>query len=349
MNASRMPKVLPVDPERPDADAIAEAAAVLRGGGLVAFPTETVYGLGADAANPEAAERIFAAKGRPPTNPLIVHVPDVDAVRALVRAWPPTAQRLATALWPGPLTLVLPKAPRIPDIVTAGLPTVAVRVPAHPVAQALLRATGRPIAAPSANRFTELSPTRAEHVVRSLGATVDLVLDAGPTPVGIESVVVDLTTDPPTLLRPGILSPDELAEIVGSPLVPPPTAVPETAPRPSPGLHARHYAPRATLYLWPSAAAARTAASIDALRSAGQRVGVLWHRIPLAADVAERLPSDPDGYARELYAALHRLDAAGCTVVFVEDVPDAPSWLGIRDRLRRAATPRNSSPITPLP
>ncbi len=204
-----------VDPQRPDEATIARAAEILRGGGLVAFPTETVYGLGANALDPAAVDRIYAAKGRPSFNPLIVHVADADHVLDVAAAWPDNAERLARAFWPGPLTLVLPKRPEVPSSVTAGLDTVAVRVPSHPVARALLVAAGIPIAAPSANRSSEVSPTTGAHVEKSLGDAVDLILDAGPTLVGIESTVVDLTFDPPAILRPGIITREDLALVIG--------------------------------------------------------------------------------------------------------------------------------------
>ncbi|MFW6201455.1 MAG: L-threonylcarbamoyladenylate synthase, partial [Gemmatimonadota bacterium] len=203
-------RVLTVDPESPDPAAIDRAARALREGRLIAFPTETVYGLGADALDADAVRRIFEAKERPPRNPLIVHVADAAAARGLVERWPPAAGRLADAFWPGPLTLVLPKRPEVPDEVTAGLPTVAVRVPSHPVARALLLAAGVPVAAPSANPFTGVSPTTARHVQSGLADRIDLVLDAGPTPVGIESTVVDLSGPKPRLLRPGMISPEAL-------------------------------------------------------------------------------------------------------------------------------------------
>ncbi|MGH7647660.1 MAG: L-threonylcarbamoyladenylate synthase, partial [Gemmatimonadaceae bacterium] len=186
-------RYLTVDPEQPDADIVRRAGDVLRGGGLVAFPTETVYGLGANALDASAVARIFSAKGRPTYDPLIVHVMNVSGARAVAREWPDTAERLAAVFWPGPLTVVVPKQPFVPDIVTAGLDTVAVRVPSHPVARAILEAAAVPIAAPSANRFTEVSPTRAEHVARTLGDRVDLIIDGGPTTVGIESTVVDVS------------------------------------------------------------------------------------------------------------------------------------------------------------
>ena len=347
----RRPRVLAVDPDASDphtADAIAEAAVVLRRGGLVAFPTETVYGLGADALDADAVRRIFAAKGRPSFNPVIAHVADVDGARALAAAWPDAADRLAAACWPGPLTLVLPKRAHVPDALTAGLPAVALRVPAHPVARALVRAAGVPVAAPSANRYTELSPTTAAHVVRGLGARVDLVLDGGPTGVGIESTVIDLTgvargDGPPRLLRPGTLDPARLAAVLGVPLAAAEAAAGD-APRLAPGMVARHYAPRAAVWLFDAAARPAVAARLAAWRAAGAggRAGALllapWDAaLGTGPDVVDLLPDDPAGYARALYAALHALDDVGCAVALVERPPDAPAWAGVRDRLARAA------------
>jgi len=321
---------LTVDPHAPDPAAIARAAETIRAGGLVAFPTETVYGLGADALDAAAVARIFAAKGRPSYNPLIVHVPTAQAARALVVRWPDAAARLAEACWPGPLTLVLPKQPGVPDAVTAGLDSVAVRVPAHPVALALLAAAERPIAAPSANRFTELSPTSAEHVIKALGDRVDVVLDGGPATVGIESTVVDLTGEWPVLLRPGMLSRERLAAVVGR--VDLPAREPDgTEARRSPGMVERHYAPRATLVPY-DPADGPLAVPDDAI------AGALLLGAPPPAGVTHvlRLPTDPETYARGLYAALHRLDDLGCTAVAVERVPPGPEWDGVRDRLDRA-------------
>ena len=223
-------------------DEIQRAAELIRAGKLVAFPTETVYGLGANALDAGAVARIFAAKGRPRTSPLIVHVANIDAARALTTTWPDAAQRLAARFWPGPLTLVLPKQPVIPDIVTAGLSTVALRVPAHPLALALIEAAGVPIAAPSANRFTELSPTLAGHVPESLA---DFTLDGGPARVGIESTVLSLA-GPPQLLRPGVLSITELEAVIG-PIAPLPAST--EGAHASPGMHERHYRPRTPLFL----------------------------------------------------------------------------------------------------
>lgn len=330
-------RVIQVDADAPGA-AVREAAQVLRGGGLVAFPTETVYGLGAHALDPAAVERIYRAKGRPAYNPLIVHVAGVDAARALSSAWPAAADRLAERFWPGPLTLVVPKAPSIPDAVSAGLPTVGVRVPAHPVAHALLEAAGIPVAAPSANRSSHVSPTTAEHVRRSLGGRIDLILDGGPTPVGIESTVLSLAGAVPTVLRPGAISVDALREVLGEVRVGGGEAGGEAA-RPSPGMLDRHYAPSAEVRLFDPGA--REAALAKASWAAGEarRIGVIAFA-PASAPATRviEMPGDARAYAARLYAALHELEAAGCEAIWIEQVPDTPAWAGVRDRLRRAAT-----------
>ena len=335
-------QLIRIDPRAPDAHLLAPAADALRRGRLVAFPTETVYGLGAYALDPLAVARIYAAKGRPAYNPLIVHVADVEAARPLAGHWPDAAERLAAAFWPGPLTLVLPKAYSVPDAVTAGLPNVALRVPAHPVAHALLGLAGVPVAAPSANRSTQVSPTTAEHVVRGLGDRVDFVVDGGPCPVGIESTVVSLAGARPTVLRPGTLSVDELRAVV--PDVVAASADPagdSRAARPSPGMLDRHYAPRATVRVLPADArdaAIRTAAGeVDA----GRRVGgiLLEDAKDRRIDPVMRMPDDPAAYAARLYAALHAMDDAGCDVVVVDPVPPGAAWDGVRDRIRRASTP----------
>jgi L-threonylcarbamoyladenylate synthase len=331
-------RLRPLDPEAPDPATLAEAAALLRAGGLVAFPTETVYGLGAHALDAAAVRRIFAAKGRPAYNPLIVHVGTIAAARALVTAWPATAQALAERFWPGPLTLVLPKQPMVPDEVTAGRDTVAVRLPAHPVARALLAAAGIPVAAPSANRFTELSPVTAAQVARSLGDGVDLILDGGQTTVGIESTVVDCSVTPPVLLRPGTLTRAALEAVVG-PLANPAPVTAVDAPRAAPGMIARHYAPRARVHLVPSAGFA------DAIADGAddRRAAVTWsaagHAAGATLPVHHALPGDAQGYAAGLYAALHAVDEAGCADVYVEAPPLDPAWAGVRDRLTRAAHP----------
>lgn len=323
-------EVIRVHPSTPEPAAIARAAEVLRLGGLVAFPTETVYGLGANALDARAVAGIFEAKGRPAYNPLIVHAADVAAARALVSRWPESADALAERFWPGPLTLVLPKAPGVPSIVTGGLDDVAVRVPAHPVALALLRSSGLPIAAPSANRSTEISPTTAGHVVKALGERVALVLDAGSTTVGIESTVIDLVDGHPRLLRPGMVSVRELEGVVG-PLDARP--VPSGGAPRSPGQLARHYAPRARLVVCASDEGTRILEASE-VRPTGAIVVTAAH---WPADHVEMMPAEPGAYAARLYAALHALDDAGCRLIVAEALPDTPGWLALQDRLMRAA------------
>ena len=299
---------------------IDRAAEIIRSGGLVAFPTETVYGLGANALDPAAVRRIFLAKGRPSSSPVIVHVDSEQMARSLVTAWPETAARLAARHWPGPLTLVLPKQSVIPDEVTAGLPTAGIRMPAHPVALALISAAGVPIAAPSANRFTELSPTSAAHVQASLGARVGMILDGGTTPVGIESTVLSLATDPPTLLRPGMITREEIESLIG------PVSLPNelpTGPHASPGLHPRHYSPRTPLLL------------VSGARLPAHGRGVYLSHLPGAT---RPLPASPREYAAVLYLTLHNLDSEGHDWIAVEWPPDTPEWAGIRDRLKRASS-----------
>jgi L-threonylcarbamoyladenylate synthase len=331
--------VVPIALDWPDPAVLAHAAELLRAGELVAFPTETVYGLGANALDPSAVAKIYEAKGRPAYNPLIVHVADIESAKRLVSRWPDIATRLASRWWPGPLTLVLPKAPDIPEVVTAGLPTVAIRIPSHPVALALLRATALPLAAPSANRSGEVSPTTAQHVARSLGGRVPLILDAGPTTVGIESTVVDLSGPVPLLLRPGMIGREELAEVTGPMAVAQSSQNPAAA-RPSPGMLDRHYAPGARLLLFEFTGEAATVAAIAAARRSNGRVGALTRRLTIeGVDLQEQLPDGPAAYARELYGALHRMDEAGVSLILVERPPADPDWDAVRDRLERAARP----------
>lgn len=299
---------------------IEKAAALLRTGRLVAFPTETVYGLGANALDREAVRSIFAAKGRPSTSPLIVHVSSTEMARTVVAEWPAVADRLAAKYWPGPLTLVLPKQESIPDEVTAGLPTVGVRVPAHPLALEMIRAANVPVAAPSANRFTQLSPTTADHVRKALGEAVDLVLDGGPTEVGIESAVLSLVGNQPALLRPGVIPVGELEAITG------PLKVISSAKgsHPAPGLHERHYSPGTPLL-------------ITEHPPEGQVAWIWWqHDWPAARSV--QMPADAKSYAQQLYSKLHDLDGEGWDLLALEPVPHTPKWAGVRDRLTRAAT-----------
>lgn len=320
---------------RLDEATLATAARLLREGRLVAIPTETVYGLGANALDPKAVARIFEAKGRPGFNPLIVHVTDAKAAAALASHWPETASRLASAFWPGPLTLVVPRGPSIPDLVTGGLPAVALRAPSHPVARRLLLAAGIPIAAPSANRSGAVSPTTAAHVLASLGGRIDAVLDAGPCAVGIESTVLDLTGARPRLLRPGGVDPLAIEAIIG-PIERGPTVL-DSGARASPGMLSRHYAPDAVTKLVDLSALRSTIAGLPA----DARIGVIVRAQTAPDDLRiagwERLGNDPAAYARELYAALHRLEAAGVTHVVLERPPDAPGWEAVLDRLTRAA------------
>jgi L-threonylcarbamoyladenylate synthase len=321
---------------------LARAIAVLEGGGLVAFPTETVYGLGADAASEAAVARIFAAKGRPRAHPLIVHLPDdgADRIDARLDDWardvPEVARRLARAAWPGPLTIILRRGPRVAAAATGGADTVGLRVPAHPIAQALLRGLGGGIAAPSANRFGGVSPTTADHVVADLGDAVDYVLDGGPCAVGVESTIVDLSRGRPVLLRPGGMAREQIEPITG------PLAARDVEAPAAPGTLASHYAPRAELV---AVAPAEVPAAVAAARARGRRVAVLAPRAAFAAwqglrATARELPDDIAGIAHELYAALRDLDAAGIEVVVAALPPSAGLGEAIGDRLRRAAAPR---------
>ncbi len=315
---------------------IAEAAAIIRAGGLVAFPTETVYGLGADALDQRAVARIFAAKGRPAFNPVIVHIADAAQLATVVRRVPPIARDLAAAFWPGPLTLVLPRRANIPDAVTAGLDAVGIRIPAHPVARALIEQSGVPIAAPSANAYTRVSPTTAAHVLAQLGDAVDVILDGGPCIVGIESTVLDVTGPVPLLLRLGGISRAALEAVVG-PVGVPDGAPAGDAPRPAPGMVERHYAPGARLIPFTAAERDATWRRAQALMLGGERVGVIAFDVDgVAATCNARMTPDAAGYARELYAALHLLDRHDCTVAFVERHPVGGEWDAIADRLRRA-------------
>ena len=317
-----------------DPQAIARAAQVLRSGGLVAFPTETVYGLGADALDPAAIARVFAAKQRPADNPLIVHVAEVAAARALARAFPRSAEVVAAALWPGPLTLVLPRGPRVPEATTAGQDTVALRVPDHPVALALLRACGRPLAAPSANRSGRPSPTLASHVLTDLAGRIDLILDGGPTQHGLESTVLDLSGARPLLLRRGAVTLEQLQALLGE--VETVNEADTQAQARSPGLRHRHYAPRARVEL-----VAEGTGEVAAARAlaAGEKVALICRRAVDSAALVERLPKSLPDYASALFASLRALDAAGVDRVIVEAVPETGVGAAIMDRLRRAAQP----------
>ncbi len=311
---------------------ITRAVALLKAGDLVAFPTETVYGLGADASNAEAVRKIFAAKGRPADHPLIVHVADAAQLANWAREIPPTAHQLAKKFWPGPLTLVLKRHARVPDAVTGGQDTVALRVPSHPVAQQLLRAFGGGVAAPSANRFGRVSATTAAHVREEFGDTVACVLDGGAADVGIESTIVDCSRAIPTLLRPGWITPQQIEAVLGAPLAAPDASAPR-----APGTLDKHYAPQTPLLLMEADLVVELARS---LMKQGKRVAVLARTT--LRPVIERLvwvaaPADAAGYAHDLYANLRELDHAGCDAILVEQLPEVAEWFALRDRLNRAA------------
>lgn len=317
--------------------AVKRVAELLRAGEIVALPTETVYGLAANALNAEAVAKIYEAKGRPAHNPIIVHVADVALARRCVTQWPTVAEDLSRAFWPGPLTLVLPKAAEIPDLVTAGGPTVGVRWPSHPFIQAVIRACGFPLAAPSANLSNQISPTNAAHVRKQLGGKIRLVVDGGQSQVGIESTVVDLTSQPPAVLRPGMIHEESLIAVTGD-LISARTKSVGGALR-SPGLLAKHYAPKARLIVlgWHSAAELRSRIAHPA-----SRIHVIAHtNIPPGAGFAgvSVIPHDAEAFARAIYAELHRCDEAGADLIIVEALPDAPAWRAIADRLQRASAP----------
>lgn len=291
---------------------LSNAAGLIRAGELVAFPTETVYGLGANALDPGAIEKIYAAKGRPPSSPLIVHVSSIEMARSLVREWPERAEQLTRIFWPGPLTLVLPKQPHVPDRVTAGLDTVGVRMPANPIAQELIREAGVPIAAPSANMFGGLSPTTAQHVREALGDRVAMVLDGGRTTVGIESTVLSLVGPEAVLLRLGMVTQQEIEAVIG------PVRVLGQAPEgahSSPGLHRRHYSPKTPLLL---------------IEPGQEPTG--------GRGICIQMPTDPAAYAAVLYERLHEADAQGWDWIAIEQPPRSEEWAAIRDRLERAAS-----------
>jgi L-threonylcarbamoyladenylate synthase len=312
-----------------------DAVDMLRSGGLVAFPTETVYGLGADATNAQAIARIYAAKGRPSTNPLIVHVADATIGRRYATTWPEAAAKLANEFWPGPLTLVLPKSPEIVDAVTAGRGTVGLRVPDHPLAVELLGAFDGPIAAPSANKSNRISPTTAQHVRDELGDAVDLILDGGPCSVGIESTVLDLSGDTPTILRPGGVSRERIESIIGRVIVA--RQIMENEPAMSPGQHPTHYAPRTPAWRFETSQRGKIQVEIG-----GAKCGLV---VVSPMDTVKKwehivaLSCKPEVYARHLYEVLRELDAMDLAAIFIEIPPDEPQWAAVRDRIIRATEP----------
>jgi L-threonylcarbamoyladenylate synthase len=321
---------------------IKRAVSVLKAGGLVAFPTETVYGLGADARSSEAVQKIFAAKGRPPTNPLIVHVAGVAMAKLYAMEWPDSARRLAQRYWPGPLTLVLPRYRTIAPEVSAGLDTVGLRMPNHPLALELIQRFDGPIAAPSANRSNHLSPTTAQHVREELGDGVDLILDGGPCRVGIESTVLDLTGTRPVILRPGGITRAQIEKIIG-PIDVKDMVTEVTTPASSPGQHETHYSPRAPAYRF-----TRDQIEIvlrDANDPAKAPAAILFFGdVPESArrmtfNGLSQTSTSPRTYARQIYGMLRQLDQLNPDRIFVEMPPEEPEWVAVRDRLTRATQP----------
>lgn len=330
VGVTRRTEVVELDPEHPDPEVLEHAGSVLRSGGLVAFPTETVYGLGADAGSAEAVRSIFAAKGRPSTDPLIVHVDAADSplLVDVVAEWPDRAAALARRFWPGPLTLVVTGSPGIPAEVGAGTGTIAVRVPAHAVARGLIAAAGRPVAAPSANRFGRVSPTTAAHVLDELDGRIDLVLDAGPTTMGVESSVLDLTVTPVALLRPGGITLEQLEDALGEVHHVPRRVLADGTASSAPGQLLRHYSPRTPVVMVDASGGVSGELMqqlLDALCSAGV----------VAAPVD--LPGLPDQAARQLYAALRDADELGVVLLLAPIAADEGIGRAVNDRLFRAA------------
>ena len=309
---------------------VARAAEILRQGGIVAFPTETVYGLGAHALDSTAVARVFEAKGRPWFDPLIVHIADRSQVATLAADFPPVAMKLADRFWPGPLSIVVPKTPEVPDLVTSGLPEVAIRCPDHPVARELLRISGLPLAGPSANLFGRISPTTAAHVAEQLGERIDYILDGGPCRVGVESTVLHISREGVRLLRPGGVPLEDIESLVG-PVLRPETSGSESTPQAAPGMLPQHYAPRTQLVIDDNVA--------DLARD--RRIGVLAFRAGPAANVAACEVLSPSGDLREaaagFFAALRRLDAQQLDLLVAESFPEEGLGRALNDRLRRAA------------
>ncbi len=319
--------------------AVTRAAELLRAGEVVALPTETVYGLAANALDAKAVAKIFAIKGRPAHNPIIVHVASVELAKRCVTDWPTAAGQLAESFWPGPLTLVLPKSQAIPDLVTAGGTTVGVRWPSHPFIQAVIRECGFPVAAPSANLSNEISPTNAEHVRKQLGNKLALIVDGGQSQVGIESTVVDLTVLPPRVLRPGMIHEESLTAVLGEILHR--TSGSQQPTLRSPGLLKKHYAPQAKLVIWNWTDDADLHRQLENLKSKVANAHIIAHtKIPAGADWGgvSVIPHDAEAFARALYGELHRCDEAGAALIVVEALPDTIEWRAIADRLNRASS-----------
>jgi L-threonylcarbamoyladenylate synthase len=319
-------------------EAVRCAAELLRVGQVIALPTETVYGLAANALNPAAVGRIFEIKGRPAHNPIIAHVASLEMARHYTKLWPPLAQQLAEAFWPGPLTMVLPRADVLPDVLTAGGATVGIRWPSHPFMQAVIRRCGFPLAAPSANLANRVSPTNACHVLQQLGNQLPLIVDGGQAQVGIESTVLDLSVSPPRVLRPGMIHSQAILSVTGE--LAEATATSSDEPLKSPGLIQKHYAPRARLVLRAWKNDLEFEAQIKLLSAPRSRTHVIAHtHIPAAVDFASVsvIPHDAEAFARALYGQLHTCDELGAELIVVEALPETDEWRGLTDRLSRAA------------
>ncbi len=335
-------KVLAIETAAQFETAAQEAARLLRLGQLVVLPTETVYGLAANAFDPQAVQQIYETKGRPAHNPIIVHVDSLIMARRCVTDWPQAAETLARHFWPGPLTLVLPRGDQIPHIVTAGGPTVGVRLPLHPFMRRVIEMCNFPLAAPSANLANQLSPTTAEHVAHGLAGKVPLIIDAGPTSVGIESTVLDLTSSAPAILRPGMISAKQIEAVIGTKVRS--ARAEETGPLKSPGQLQKHYSPRARLVVafWKSDIELGRIAEREAAAAGTDlhHIHIIAHeKIPQANPFGRVaiIPHDSEAYARAIYAELHRSDELGATVILVEALPPEEDWDGIRDRLTRGS------------
>ena len=322
------------------ASAVERAAKLLRSGEIVALPTETVYGLAANALDAAAVARVFAVKTRPARNPVIVHVADIAMAKRCVAEWPASAEALARSFWPGPLTMVLARSDVIPDVVTAGGHTVGVRWPSHPFIQAVIRACGFPLAAPSANLAGSISPTNAEHVRKGLGEQVPLIVDGGQSQVGIESTVVDLASPTARVLRPGMIHEESLAAVLGALEPSPANSEREPATLRSPGLLEKHYAPRARLVMlnWRNVADLQFQLAAQGADPGDTQI-IAHTTIPAAGAFAgvSVIPHDSEAFARALYAELHRCDEAGAKWIVIEALPEGPQWRAIADRLRRAS------------
>jgi L-threonylcarbamoyladenylate synthase len=338
------------------AAAVKRAAELLRAGEVVALPTETVYGLAANALDEKAVAKIFQIKGRPANNPIIVHIASVEMAKRCVAGWPASADQLARAFWPGPLTLVLPRAKEIPGIVTAGGATVGVRWPSHPFIQAVIRECGFPLAAPSANLSSRISPTNAGHVRQQLGDRISLIVDGGQSQVGIESTVLDLTVSPPQVLRPGMIHAESLAAVVENIQQPTPAHSVSASTRPgrgreqafnaqhpkskSPGLLRKHYSPNARLFVLSWRDDADLNSQLSTLNPQLLDCHVIAHTHLPSVEYFARvsvIPHDAEAFGRAIYAELHRCDEAGAELIIVEATPELPEWSGIADRLRRAS------------